>query len=125
MHGYWQGSYFPNRDLAGAPIMVRDDSAIAFDWGLYGPGGGLSGSNFSVRWTRTENFAGGNYRFWATVDDGMRIYVDDVLVLDYWRIGPATSVSCDHYLAPGYHTIRVEYFQAEGVAVAYMKYAKL
>ena len=105
--------------------MVRDESAIAFDWGLYGPGGGLSGSNFSVRWTRTENFAGGNYRFWATVDDGMRIYVDDVLVLDYWRIGPATSVSCDHYLAPGYHTIRVEYFQAEGVAVAYMKYAKL
>jgi hypothetical protein len=55
----------------------------------------------------------------------MRIYVDNVLVLDYWRVGPATSVSCDHYLTAGHHTIRVEYFQAEGVAVAYMKYAKL
>jgi hypothetical protein len=104
---------------------VRQDPAIAFDWGTWGPGGGVPATNFSVRWTRTEEFAGGTYRFHATVDDGVRIYVDDVLVLDYWRIGPATSVSCDHYLSPGRHTIRVEYFQAEGVAVAYVKYNRL
>ena len=104
---------------------MRSDPIIAFDWGLSGPGGGLGGSNFSVRWTKVENFDGGTYRFWATVDDGIRIYVDDVLILDYWRVGPASSVSCDHFISPGPHTIRVEYFQAEGVAVVYMKYARV
>ena len=99
---------------------MRQDAAIAFDWGTWGPGGNLGGSNYSVRWTRVDNFSGGNYRFWATVDDGVRIWVDGQLILDYWRIGPATTVSCDTYLSPGQHTIRVEYFQAEGVAVVYL-----
>ena len=84
-----------------------------------------SGTNFSVRWTRTENFSGGNYRFWSTVDDGVRVWVDGVLVIDFWRIGPAQTVTCDHYLSPGNHTIKVEYFQAEGVALMYLKYARL
>jgi LysM repeat protein len=123
--GAWTGEYFANRDLAGAPNFVRQDPAIAFDWGTWGPGGGIGANNFSVRWNRVENFAGGTYRFTATVDDGIRIWVDGQLILDYWRIGPATTVSCDHFLSPGQHTIRVEYFQAEGVAVVYLKYARL
>jgi hypothetical protein len=51
--------------------------------------------------------------------------VDGVLIIDFWRVGPATSVSCDRYLSPGNHTIKVEYFQAEGVALMYLKYARL
>lgn len=123
--GAWNGEYFNNRDLAGSPTFVRQDPAIAFDWGTAGPGNGIGGSNFSIRWNRVDNFNGGTYRFWATVDDGVRIWVDGQLILDFWRIGPATTVQCDHYLSPGQHTIRVEYFQAEGVAVAYVKYAQL
>jgi hypothetical protein len=123
--GAWNGEYFNNRDLAGAPTFVRQDPSIAFDWGTWGPGNGIGGSNFSVRWTKVEEFSGGTYRFWATVDDGVRIYVDGQLILDYWRVGPATTISCDHFLSPGPHTIKVEYFQAEGVAVMYMKYARL
>jgi LysM repeat protein len=125
LYGAWNGEYFNNRDLAGAPTFVRQDPNIAFDWGTWGPGNGVGANNFSVRWTKVEEFSGGTYRFWATVDDGVRIYVDGQLILDFWRIGPATTVSCDHYLSPGPHTIKVEYFQAEGVAVMYMKYARL
>lgn len=121
----WTGEYFANRDLGGSPNFVRQDNAIAFDWGTWGPGGGLGGTNYSVRWNRVENSSGGMYRFTATVDDGIRVWVDGQLVLDYWRIGPATTISCDHFLSPGQHTIRVEYFQAEGVAVVYFQYARL
>ena len=123
--GAWNGEYFNNRDLAAPPTFVRQDPNIAFDWGTWGPGDGVGPNNFSVRWTKVENFDGGNYRFWATVDDGVRIWVDDQLIIDYWRVGPATTVQCDHYLSPGPHTIKVEYFQAEGVAVIYVKYARL
>lgn len=123
--GAWTGEYFNNRDLAGSPTFTRQDPDIAFDWGTWGPGNGVGATNFSVRWNRVENFTGGTYRFWATVDDGIRVWVDGQLVLDYWRIGPATTIQCDTFLSPGQHTIRVEYFQAEGVAVVYLKYARL
>ena len=125
MYGAWNGEYYANRDLAGSPTFVRQDNAIAFDWDSVGPGGGIPSTNFSVRWNKVEVFNGGNYRFWATVDDGVRVWVDGELIIDFWRIGPATSVSCDRYISPGPHNIKVEYFQAEGVAVMYFKYARL
>jgi len=46
-------------------------------------------------------------------------------VLDAWRVGPALSVYGDIQLGAGWHTIRVEYFQEGGVAVAYLKYTRL
>jgi len=121
----WIGEYFANRDFAGPPAFVRQDNAIAFDWGTWGPGGGMPASNFTVKWTQTAWLNAGNYRFFATTDDGVRIYVDDQLVVDAWRVGPALSVFNDIYLGAGWHTIRVEYFQEGGVAVIYVRYARL
>src|SRR4030095_11486779 len=36
---HWRGEYFNNRDLQGAPVMVRDDDIgnLDFDWGLGTP----------------------------------------------------------------------------------------
>ncbi len=104
---------------------MRQDPAIAFNWGTGGPGGGVPGYYFSTRWTRTEYFQGGNYRFFATTDDGVRVWVDGNLIIDAWRVGPELSVCGDIYLQPGQHNIRVEYFQQEGVALVYVKYARL
>jgi hypothetical protein len=119
------GEYFANRDFSGAPVFVRQDNAIAFDWGVYGPGSGMPGSNFTVKWNQTSYLEAGTYRFSATVDDGIRVYVDNQIVLDAWRVGPALSVYGDIQLGTGWHTIRVEYFQEGGVAVAYLKYTRL
>lgn len=123
--GAWTGLYYGNRDLSGSPVVVRQDADINFNWGTGGPASPIAGDNFSVLWTRTHYFSGGTYRFLATVDDGVRVYVDDVLVIDSWRIQPATNYFGDIYLAPGNHTIRVEYFEAEGVASIYVRWAKL
>ncbi|MBW7884554.1 MAG: hypothetical protein H3C34_18325 [Caldilineaceae bacterium] len=119
------GEYYANRDFTAPPFFSRADGAIAFDWGTYGLGGGMPASNFTVKWSQTSYLYEGTYRFYATVDDGVRIYVDDKLVVDAWREGPALSVFGDVYLTRGYHNIRVEYFQAGGVAVIYVKYARL
>jgi len=125
VHGVWIGEYFANRDFAGPPAFVRQDNAIAFDWGTWGPGGGMPASNFTVKWNQTAWLHAGTYRFFATTDDGVRIFVDDRLVVDAWRVGPALSVFGDISLGAGWHTIRVEYFQEGGVAVIYVKYARL
>ena len=34
----WRGAYFDNPNLAGAPVLVRNDASINFDWGLGSPG---------------------------------------------------------------------------------------
>ncbi|MFM7582042.1 MAG: PA14 domain-containing protein, partial [Caldilinea sp.] len=79
--GQWRGEYYQNRSLLGAPVLVREEPQVDFDWGMGSPAAGLVGADaFSVRWTNTVNFPKGIYRFRATVDDGVRVFVDDQLV---------------------------------------------
>jgi hypothetical protein len=112
---FWRGEYFNNTTLAGRPALIRNSSAIAFDWGHGSPSIRIRPDDFSVRWTRTLNFAGGSYRFQARMDDGARVFVDNQLVLDAWATGPARDVAVDLSLI-GRHTVRVEYFERGDVA---------
>ncbi|MGE5191145.1 MAG: PA14 domain-containing protein, partial [Deltaproteobacteria bacterium] len=113
----WRGEYYPNISLAGSPSIIRNDQSLNFDWSIFAPAANLPADNFSIRWTRTVPFDGGIYRFNAYVDDGLRLYIDDHLVIDQWRTGAARKVITDLAVDPGYHTIRVEYFEQIGNAV--------
>lgn len=114
----WTGLYYNNTDFGGSPTIVRQDAAIDFNWGFGSPAVGINNDNFSVMWTATPYFNAGNYRFFATSDDGVRIFVDDKLVVDGWGVHPAQGYFGDVYLAEGYHSIRVEYFeQAENALI--------
>jgi hypothetical protein len=116
--GSWRGEYYDNPNLAGAPVLVRDDPALDFNWGAASPGPNVPTDNFSVRWTRPFEFAEeGDYRFLADVDDGVKLYLDGWLVIDEWNTNPYvlhTGVFAD--IKPGVHTIIVEYFEAAGEA---------
>ncbi len=116
--GSWRGEYFNNERLAGAPSVVRNDGTINFDWGLGWPSPRINADYFSVRWTRTFFFYTGTWRFTTTTDDGVRLFVDNVLVIDQWHEQPATSYSADVPLGAGNHTVRMEYFELTGVALA-------
>lgn len=116
---FWRARYFNNRNLSGDPIWVRDEEEINNDWGGGSPNPPLvKDDNFSVRWTRTVNLPGGNYRFFATMDDGMRVWIDDQLVIDNWTASQVHTVTADRFLNGGDHSFRVEYFEAGGMAVA-------
>ncbi len=114
--GAWLGEYFPNRFLAGVPAFVRYDAAVRWDWGAGSPGPGLPADDFSVRWTSSQWFEAGPYLFTAVVDDGMRLWVDGLLVIDAWNEGSARTVSGQANLAAGWRTVRVEYFERAGLA---------
>jgi RNA polymerase sigma factor (sigma-70 family) len=65
--------------------VVRQDPTLGFDWGSDPPAPGLPDEGFSVRWRQSARFEQGLYDFHATMDDGMRVYVDGVLLIDEWR----------------------------------------
>ena len=115
----WTARYFNNTNLSGAPVWQREESKIDNDWGGGSPNPGVvNDDNFSVRWTRNIDLAAGNYRFSATMDDGMRVWIDDQLVIDNWTPSQVHTVTADRYMGAGTHSFRVEYFEVGGQAVA-------
>lgn len=123
--GPWTGEYFDNASLQGAPYVTRSDPSINFNWSTGPAAGGMPVNYFSVRWNGTFGFEEGTYRFFAKVDDGVRVFVDDVLVIDGWREGALRTYQADRALSAGNHRIRVEYFEATGAAEVYVWYRKI
>jgi hypothetical protein len=121
----WRGEYYTGKDLAGAPIFVRNDAAVDFQWALRSPDTRLNTEQFSVRWTRTLNFRGGLYRFTLMADDGARIWVDGVMALDAWAIEPGSTREVDVALTPGYHLITIDYFENTGSAAIKFTFTRL
>ncbi len=112
----WKGEYFGNPGLTGAPAVTRNDVRVNFNWGNGAPDAGLPVDGFSARWTRALDLPGGTYRFTASADDGVRAYIDNVVVIDEWRVGAARAVTRDVPLGAGRHTLRVEMFEQTGLA---------
>lgn len=112
----WRGEYFNNVNLQGAPAMVRIDPAVRFNWGTGSPAPGVNADFFSARWTRTQWFDAGEYRFQARVDDGVRVWLNDILIIDEWRDGSVRTVAADRSLAGGWYSLRVEYYERTGEA---------
>ncbi|CAM9130727.1 unnamed protein product, partial [Phaeothamnion confervicola] len=126
------GQYFDNQWLLGPPTLERVDPMIRFDWGagLITPYGR---DYVSVRWTgkllapTTENVT-----FHLIADDGARLYVDHVLVVDAWDAAPAAAASVAAAFAAMtgapevravvaltagyYHDVVVEYREETGAA---------
>ncbi|HEY64480.1 MAG TPA: hypothetical protein G4O02_07895 [Caldilineae bacterium] len=112
----WRGEYYNNRDLVGAPVVVRNDPAIHFNWGYSAPTPGLPANYFSVRWTRTLYLPEGLYRFYVRSDDGVRVWLDGELIIDEWHPAAGATYAAERALSAGTHGFRVEYFEDLGVA---------
>jgi hypothetical protein len=115
----WHAEYFNNTTLSGPPAAVREDARIDFDWKLGSPDPRVRADNFSARWTRTVKLEwSGNYRFYDNSDDGMRVWVDGVLLIDEWFDQQDAWTTADIYLAEGTHTFKVECYEHVGAALA-------
>ncbi len=115
----WTAHYYDNRTLSGSPVLIRTDDYLNFDWGTGSPDPAVPSDNFSVRWTKyfytnlSSNYA---YVFYLTADDGVRLWIDGNLVVDRWIDQPPTIYSAYWTLAPGNHSLRIEYYERGGGA---------
>lgn len=104
--------YFNNPSLTGSPALTRVDSNINFDWYMGSPDNSINVDNFSTRWTGELNITqGGVYRFVSYSDNGIRVWIDNILVIDNWNWSNSTrrQETNNVALSSGMHTIRVEY----------------
>jgi hypothetical protein len=116
--GQFLGEYFNNTTLSGSPSFATCSSSINYDWSTSGPGNGIGTDVFSVRWTGSFNFNAGSYTFTARADDGIRVWVDGNPIIDQWIDQGASTYQSTIPLSAGTHTIRVEYYENLGFAVA-------
>lgn len=120
----WKGEYFNNTELQGAATGTRHSNSIDFDWGTKAPMPGVSADYFSARFTGEFYFIGGGYRFTATADDGMRIWLDDELILDQWHVTSVRTYTVDRDVSEGNHRLKIEYFEEKGAAVCKLRWTQ-
>jgi hypothetical protein len=77
--------FYLGMTLAGKPVVVRTDKAIDFNWGEEAPDPNVPADNFSVRFNADLQVAvDGTYMLHGTADDGIRVYLDNELLIDAW-----------------------------------------
>lgn len=118
------GAFFNTTDLSGTPALSRVDPAVDFNWGTASPGAGVNADGFSARWRGLVSVpAAGTWTFYATSDDGARVLLDGVYVINNWRNQTPTEASGTIALGAGLHELTVEYYDAGGDAVVSLSWA--
>jgi hypothetical protein len=82
------------------------------------PSPGIGPDRFSARWTgRIMADAQGTYYFKTYSDEGVRLFIDNIRVIDNWNPHLPAFDNGSLTLSPGLHDIRVEYFDVQGDGV--------
>lgn len=113
--------YFNNKTLTAPVTTVRTDPTVNFDWSYASPiPGTINVDNFSVRWSgQVEAPVSGNYMFATRSDDGVRLWVNGVQIINNWTDhGITTDNSTSIAMSAGQkYSIKLEYYEAnEGAA---------
>jgi beta-glucosidase len=123
-----RAEYFPNLTLSGTPILDRVDQRINFDWATANPPGGRLPPQFTVRWTGVIRANDDSLHiFRARADAGIRVFLNDELIIDDWTDHAAHPDVTTKFLEAGrIYRLRVEYKNSGGGgAVAQFGWASL
>ena len=114
-----KGEYFSNQSLQGTPALVRTDQHVHFDWGEGSFAPDQPVDHFSIRWTGYfVPKTAGDYKFFTSADDGVRLYIGDEFAIDDWLPHSQTMDTYAKHLDAGQaYKIRLEYFEDVGSAI--------
>jgi hypothetical protein len=117
--------YYDNRFLDGVPSVYRIDSTIDFNWGLdlITP----EAANYvSAQWTGfIKPAAATAYTFYINADDSVRLYVNNLLIIDTWKLSAPGEMSATYTFptANMLYDITVLYRQNTGNAFINLSWA--
>ena len=116
-----RGEYYNNDSLLGTPTLVRTDPTVNFDWDDASPGAGISHNYFSARWTgKIAAPATGSYKFATTSDSGIKLWVNNVLIVNDWALHSTRKRTSDPVALSAGQTydIRIDFRENSGNATA-------
>ncbi|MBM4073189.1 MAG: hypothetical protein FJ271_30340 [Planctomycetes bacterium] len=118
------GTYYDALNFMGKMVM-RDDAMINFNFGMGAPVAGIAADTFSVRWLgKIQPRFSETYTFFTTSDDGVRLWVNNQLIINNWTNHTATVNTGSIALVAGQkYDIRMEYYDNAGAAQAKLEWA--
>lgn len=112
-------AYPLSNPFKGEPVLKRTDATVDFDWGENSPGSPVSPNNFSVKWTGwLKAPVSGNYTFFVTADDGVRLFLNGTRLIEAWKDqGPTTYAYTTALTAGTLYSIELHFYEAGTGAV--------
>jgi len=117
---YYKGMNFENH------VLTRIDPRIDFSWGdPGGPDPVVGDDQFSARWTgEVEAAFTETYTFYASADDGVRLWVDGQQLVNAWIDQGTTEYKGTIDLVAGNtYSLVMEYYENGGGAVAQLRWS--
>lgn len=114
-----EAEFFAGKALAGEPIHRRHYEKLDLQDGDLWDNEGVPWRDFSARFTtRLRPEVSGHYTIAAAGDDGFRVYLDGVRIIDLWRDQGTTPGKHEVFLNGGQeYRVTVEYYQSGGGSV--------
>ncbi|MFZ4635347.1 MAG: PQQ-dependent sugar dehydrogenase [Saprospiraceae bacterium] len=120
------GRYFdaPNLDFSGDLLLTRVDSIVDFDWGNDAPDATVPDDYFSVEWRGfLEPLFTEELTLSTVTDDGVRLWIDGVQIIDQWiPQSPTTHSGKFNAVAGVRYPIRMQFMEIGGGAVARLQW---
>jgi len=121
-----QGDYYDNIDFTNLKT-TRTDATVNFDFGTGIPAGTAltSGDTFSVRWTgQVQPQFSESYTFYTVSDDGVRLWVNNQLLIDKWIDQAPTEWSGNITVTANQkYDIRMDFYENGGGAQARLSWS--
>jgi hypothetical protein len=116
--------YFNNKDFT-APVLSRVDPIVNFSWGNGSPNAAVGPDTFSVRWSgQVQPQFSQQYTFYTTSDDGVRLWVNNVQIINKMiDQGPTEWSGTINLVAGQKYDIRMEYYENGVGATAQLRWA--
>jgi hypothetical protein len=113
-----QATYYDNQDLTGS-TLTRLEPRIDADYGTGSPSPNLGADQFSVHWAgRVLADRAETYRFYTQTDDGARLWIDGIALVNDWTDHGVGENSGTITLPAGRHDLRMEFYDNGGAALA-------
>jgi len=118
-----RGEYYDNQDLTNLKL-TRTDPKVDFSWGSGSPDPTIGPDTFSVRWSgqvkadHTET-----YTFYASTNDGVRLWVDGQQIINRWSDGIVTNTGTVPLRGGQWYPITMEYYEGIDTASAKLEYS--
>ncbi len=114
-----RAEYYDNIDFTNLKL-TRTDTTVNYNWATGSPDPSIAPDTFSVRWTgQVQPLYSDTYTFFTNTDDGVRLFVNDQLVINSFIDQAATERRGTIALQAGQkYDIRMEYYERGGAASA-------